>query len=98
MEFKIEKLVKDQDGGVVSVSWSMTAGQGSSYIKDHGVSKFKPNPNDPSFIPFDRLVESDVVSWVSQKVNPLAVQERLSNNSIETLILEAELPWVSSNI
>lgn len=93
MQIKIEKVLSDANGSVVAVNWSMSAAKDGVEIKDIGVAKFNPDPSAPDFIPFAQLTEADVVAWVSENINPEAVEKRLSDSVASAQSFNTAFPW-----
>lgn len=57
------------NGGVVVVHWQAVKHEGEFEAKVSGKEVFHPDPESPSFVPFEQLVEADVVDWLVNRAN-----------------------------
>lgn len=95
--WKIVALEKDvATGFIVNVHWECI-GEDQSGVSGrvYGVQSFSPNPEDPSFIPFENLTEATVLDWVwlngAKQVHEQKVLE-IIDNQLNPKIVSA-LPW-----
>jgi len=95
MKITIEKLLTNNDGGVVSVKWTMLAEKNGVQIKEIGNSKFEPDASLPTFVPFNQLTENQVIGWISKRINQQAIEQRLNEMSnSEQSISDVAFPWL----
>lgn len=99
MQINITNMSRKGDGCVTSVSFDATLtenGHTASVSKSIGIAM--KDPSDPTFVPYENLTESDVVSWLTNdSLLLLPIQQELSR------IIAAEtepkhtngVPWLS---
>lgn len=65
MKINIVQLDRNaQDGGVITVHWTASKAQDQYTASSYGAESFTPDPESPDFVPFDQLLEQDVVDWL----------------------------------
>lgn len=52
------------DGGVIVAHWRCTSTDDTYTASSYGTCGFTYDSSDPSFVPYDNLTESEVLSWV----------------------------------
>ena len=95
MKITIDKLFANENGGVVSVKWTMTAQKNDVQIKEIGNTKFEPDASSPTFVPFNQLTEDQVIAWISKNINQQAIEQRLNEmSSVQQSVSDVAFPWV----
>ena len=51
-------------GGITVAHWRVSAVDGDYTASAYGTAGFTPDATDPSFTPYDQVVEAEVLSWV----------------------------------
>lgn len=75
-DWKIPQLDRQAtDGFVTQVHYRVEAVDESHRAETYGVAVFEPT--EESFVPFDSLVEADVISWVQTKLGQAEVETAL---------------------
>lgn len=65
------------DGGVITAHWNVTAVMDDHFASTCGVTDFTPDHTAPNFVPFDKLTETDLLSWVWGSVDKTAIEALL---------------------
>lgn len=92
----IAQLERQPDtGGVITAHWRVTAVDGDYTASAYGTAGFTPDPTDPSFVPFDELVEAEVLGWVYGDVDKDQMEANLAVQIEEqkTPKIATGLPW-----
>lgn len=50
-------------GGITVAHWRVTAVDGDYTASAYGTAGFTPDATDPSFTPYDQVVEAEVLAW-----------------------------------
>lgn len=77
MEFKIEELERNPDGGVRVVHWVVTKSQGEHTAYACGTCGFMPNTSADNFVSFDSLTEAQVIAWVESELDTDDIEQHL---------------------
>lgn len=91
------------DGTVVTAHWRVTVTDGDVSSAAIGPQKFTPNPNDPSFVPFESLTEEQVVGWVKTEMGDghvAALEAKLASEVDEKLApaVVPGTPWTPAPV
>jgi hypothetical protein len=76
-------LVKDQNGIVVSVQFTITASNGTDEFTVNSQTAL-PAPSADAIIPYDELSKEDVIAWIKKLVG--AQSEELADSELEAFI------------
>jgi len=82
-------------GGITVAHWRVTAVDGDYSASAYGTAGFTPDATDPSFIPYDQVVESEVLGWVYGDVDKDEIEANLAVQIEEqkTPKIVTGLPW-----
>lgn len=86
---------KADTGGIVTAHWRCTAQDGDYTASSYGTVGFTPNPEAPTFKPFDQLTKGDVLAWVWNGVDKDDIEARLANDiaAQQNPPVVSGLPW-----
>lgn len=65
------------DESVINAHWRAFVELDGFYSTVYGSKGFKPNTNDPNFIPFSELTEEKVLEWIWRTVNKEEIETSL---------------------
>ena len=83
--WKIENLERTLPDGVVNtVHWRVNAQDGDYVATAYGSLGVQGSKNDKGFIPFDKLTEEDVISWVKDNLETCEELENGLKSQIES--------------
>lgn len=91
------------DGFVISVSYNVSATDGSHSVSTHGLVNFAKEP-DKAYIPYADLTEVEVVGWVQNLLNgedEATLQTQIEStlqtqlNVLKIPVKQSGLPWNS---
>ena len=77
------------DSGVITVHWTASKTVGGIEANIYGSEGFTPDTNGAGFIPYESLVEADVIAWLDSA----SIEETL-----DSIIAEKQAPQVTSGI
>lgn len=106
-EWGISGLRKDSQGTVVEVHWTKkgTDENGYSAIFNMVETLSDGDPNSESYIAFDALTESDVVTWIQSRITGTRLMDvdHFINRNIQKQVEkidseEGGLPWAPAEI
>lgn len=66
------------DGGVIVAHWRATATEGEYSAAAYGTASFTPDPTAQGFVPYEKLTEADVLTWVWGQVDKDATEASLA--------------------
>lgn len=66
------------DNGVVVAHWLVAAVDGEFTASAYGTVSFSPDPNAPTFIPYEKLTQDEVLKWVWGSVDKDATEASLA--------------------
>jgi hypothetical protein len=66
------------DGGVIVAHWRVSAEDGEHTASAYGAASFTPDPESPSFTPYEKLTEADVLNWVWGAVDKAKIESMLA--------------------
>jgi hypothetical protein len=95
-DWKISQLDRRAaDGFVTQVHYRVGAVDESYRAETYGVSVFEPT--EESFVPFESLIEADVISWVQTKINQSEVETSLQTqiDAQKTPTILSGVPWTT---
>lgn len=72
-EYKIADMQRDANGIVVSVSFTVTASDGTDSFT-HNYQTALPAPSDTP-VPFEQLTEAEVIGWVKALVQAITEEQ-----------------------
>lgn len=83
------------DGGVIVAHWRVNAVDGDHSASAYGTASFTPDPSSPDFIPYDNLTEADVLGWVYNQVDKVAIEDSLTGKieADKNPTTATGLPW-----
>lgn len=94
--WKIEKLDRRlPDEGVVTAHWRALVEEGGYNATIYGTVSFTPDPNSPTFKPYESLTQDEVLVWVWAQVERKQTEQGLLAD-IEyqrTPKIVSGLPW-----
>lgn len=93
-QLKVAKELDNKQNFVVQVDWECTATENNARCARNGTSSFN-QPGD-SFIPFDKLTEDTVKSWVTSSVDISGLEASLSeqiNDILNPKVSVVPFPW-----
>lgn len=83
MNITIEHLIRNKNGGVVEVYWKAVKTSGEHSVDVAEISFFNPNSSSSSYVNFENLTESTVVSWVENSIDTTALEASLTSQLSE---------------
>lgn len=91
--FQLDRTLPD--GGVVVAHWRVAAVDGEFVASAYGTASFTPDPQAPSFKPYEELTEDDVLEWVWEQVDKDATEASLEQQvyNQKNPTTAAGLPW-----
>lgn len=102
---KTKNIAEDKQNAVVQTYWQkIGTDENGNEGTFSGATPFTVDPSDESgpFIPFEQLTEEDVIAWIQTVV--VGQYEEHVNGQIQKQInekinpvIEADLPWATSN-
>lgn len=102
---KTKNITEDKQNAVVQTYWQkIGTDENGNEGTFSGATPFTVDPTDDSgpFIPFEQLTEEDVIAWIKTVV--VGQYEEHVNGQIQKQInekinpiIEADLPWISTN-
>tara|TARA_R110002153_G_scaffold82154_1_gene207487 strand:- start:104 stop:406 length:303 start_codon:yes stop_codon:yes gene_type:complete len=94
--WSISDLERQVEGdGVIVVHWRLNSTDGSNSTSAYGTTNHTPDPDDEDFVPFNDLIEEDVLNWVWSQVYKKGTETR-NKDKIELLsnpVVLSGLPW-----
>lgn len=95
MNFTIEQLERNADGGVKVVHWRVSKTSGENTASDYGTCNFFPDSTAEDFIAFDSLTEANVIAWVEADLDTADIESNLDANlaELETPTTITGTPW-----
>ncbi len=66
------------EGGVVTAHWRVTAVDNNFIASTYSMTSFMPDPDSPTFKPYDELTEADVLSWIWDSMDKGTVEASLA--------------------
>jgi hypothetical protein len=66
-------------GGIKTAHWNCTGVDGDFSARMYGTAGFTPDPNAPTFKPFDQLTEADVLTWVWTVVDKAETEANIAS-------------------
>lgn len=94
IDWSIEQLERQSDtGGIIVAHWRVSAQDDGFFASSYGSSGFQPNPEDENFIPFENLVETDVLNWLWSKDS--FDKESIEENLIQKIERQKNPPTIS---
>lgn len=101
MKWTVENIKRKVDGDVVSTVVYRVVAKSGSLIADHKGKVDLPhkNPTTKTFVPFEKLTEEQVITWVKSKVDvsgiEASVQAALDAKvaKVSEATLKSGLPW-----
>ena len=89
---------KPEHGEVVTVHWTASLEQDGVAASTYGADSFEPDTESENFVPFEELIEEDVVGWLEAKQDWLEHVQNQLDSEIESQrnppMLHG-LPWTS---
>lgn len=93
--WKINQLERQAEDGLVTVAhYDVVAVDGDYSARTYGTVSFE---RGETFIDFNQLTETDVISWVKSKLDPAAVEQSLADQIATQKnppVLQG-MPWVA---
>lgn len=95
MNFKINLMERNTDGGVKVVHWSVNKAQGENVAATSGITFVTPDPDADGYIPYDSLTEATVIGWVQNAIDTTELESQLDTELAElaTPTTLEGLPW-----
>ena len=91
----IAQLERNTDGGVLVAHWRVSKTSGDFVATSYGTCNFEPSPTSEGYIDYESLSVSDVVSWVTSELDPVAIEALLdadlSNQATPAILVG--VPW-----
>jgi hypothetical protein len=87
---------------VVQTYWTKTGTDANGNTgRFSGATPFTPNPDQPSFVPYDQLTQEIVLSWIQPVVTGYYeehVNEQIAKQIADKIdpIVDGQLPWAPS--
>lgn len=97
-EWKISNLERDTaTGGVKKIYWACTASENKVGVSDGGAKELHPNPEDPSFVPYEELTKDTVLAWLHENDKEV-IEDALRVRLEETLnpTTAVGIPWTNN--
>jgi len=66
------------DNGVVTAHYNVSATDGDFNASTYGTCSFTPDPDSPSYTPYDELTQEQVVGWVQESLGKDTVEASLA--------------------
>ena len=84
-----------ETGGVQTAHWRVSAEDGDYTASAYGTAGFTPNPDTEDFVPYDQLIEADVLAWVWGSVDKDEMEANLATQIEKQKApkVESGLPW-----
>ena len=83
MNFTIEQLDRNSDGGVIQVHWRVSKESGENIAEAYGSCEFIPDSGSDNYIDFDSLTKSDVIGWLQSKLDTAHIESHLDADLAE---------------
>lgn len=95
MNYKIEMMERNTDGGVIMVHWSASKTQGQHTSSCHGATGVTPNPDADGYIAYDNLTEATVIGWVQNAIDTGLLESQLDEElaSLAAPTVLEGVPW-----
>ena len=93
MNFQINELERNLDGGVLTAHWQAYKSSGEYTASSYGAVDFDPDTSAEGFIPYEDLTEEVVIEWVKDTLNLETLEETLDND-----LLQQEQPTILTGI
>lgn len=77
MNFTIEQLERNIDGGVKVVHWRVSKTSGENTASAYGTCDFFPDSTSEGYVAFDSLTEADVIAWVESELDTADIESNL---------------------
>lgn len=73
------------DGAVIVVHWTTVQTTDGYTATQYGTESFTPDPQSPTYIPYDELTEAEVVGWLTDRWGPdgVAAKQAALDQNIE---------------
>lgn len=92
--YKVNNLIHDQDGVVVTAQFSITADDGTDSFTHSYSTGFANQPATP--IPFNQLTEAKVIEWIKRDAGPENQFEQSADGELAAYKLRKSGPVLSS--
>lgn len=83
MNFNIETLERNTDGGVVVAHWRVNKAQEENVASAYGSVSFTPDPSSEGYVAFESLTEETVIGWVQGALDTVALEASLDADLAE---------------
>lgn len=83
MNFNIETLERNPEGGVLVAHWQVNKASGENVASAYGTVSFTPNPSAEGYVAYDSLTEEIVIGWVQGALDTTALEAALDANLAE---------------
>ena len=85
MNLVIPTLESTPDGGVTVAHWQAHKASlsGENVATAYGTVEFDPDPSTEGYVNYDSLTESNVIAWVQEAIDTVALEASLDANLAE---------------
>lgn len=83
MNFTIEQLERNTDGGVKVVHWRVSKTSGENTASSYGTCGFTPDATAEGYVSFDSLTEANVIAWVEADLDTADIEANLDADLAE---------------
>jgi hypothetical protein len=91
----LTEYTNDENKGVLTAHWRVTAQDGDYTASAYGTAGFTPDPDAEGFIPYADLTEADVLAWVWGSVDKDEIEANLAKQieDQKAPATQSGLPW-----
>jgi hypothetical protein len=83
MNFTIEQLDRNSDGGVTQVHWIVSKTSGNYTATNYGSCEFMPDTTSDGYVEFESLTQDNVISWLQSKLDTADIESHLDADLAE---------------
>lgn len=95
MNFTIDQLDRNPNGGVTQVHWRVSKTSGNYTASSYGSCDFMPDTDSDGYVEFESLTQDNVISWLQSELDTADIEFHLDADLAEqanpTSI--SGLPW-----